>query len=66
MILQSDNGREFVAAVIVELRFLWPELVLVNGRPRHPQSQGKSRDQTKTCLIWYSTGVMTITPLNGV
>ncbi|XP_064117613.1 KRAB-A domain-containing protein 2-like [Macrobrachium nipponense] len=32
-ILQSDNGREFTAS-------LWPELILVNGRPRHPQSHG--------------------------
>ena len=34
--LQSDNGREF----ITELTTLWPELKLVTGRPRHPQSQG--------------------------
>ena len=39
-ILQSDNGREFTAQIINELSSLWPELVLVNGRPRHPQSQG--------------------------
>ncbi|XP_068235798.1 KRAB-A domain-containing protein 2-like [Palaemon carinicauda] len=39
-ILQSDNGREFVNAVIAELSTLWPELKLVTGRPRHPQSQG--------------------------
>ncbi|XP_068205367.1 KRAB-A domain-containing protein 2-like [Palaemon carinicauda] len=39
-ILQSDNGREFVNAVIAELSTIWPELKLVTGRPRHPQSQG--------------------------
>ena len=39
-ILQSDNGREFVISVIAELSNLWPELKLVTGRPRHPQSQG--------------------------
>ena len=39
-VLQSDNGREFTAQDITELCSLWPELVLVNGRPRHPQSQG--------------------------
>ena len=39
-ILQSDNGREFTANVITELKLLWPELKLVHGRPRHPQSQG--------------------------
>ena len=35
VILQSDNGREFVNAVISELSTLWPDLQLVTGRPRH-------------------------------
>lgn len=39
-VLQSDNGREFTAGIIKELGCLWKDLVLVNGRPRHPQSQG--------------------------
>ena len=39
-VLQSDNGREFTAEVIRELSTLWPQMMLVNGRPRHPQSQG--------------------------
>ena len=39
-ILQSDNGSEFTACIITELKQLWPELVLVHGKPRHPQSQG--------------------------
>lgn len=39
-ILQSDNGREFVNKVILELKDLWPECIIVHGRPRHPQSQG--------------------------
>jgi len=39
-VLQSDNGREFCAEVITELASLWSNLVLVNGRPRHPESQG--------------------------
>ncbi|CAF2057370.1 unnamed protein product [Rotaria magnacalcarata] len=39
-ILQSDNGREFVAKVILDLTKLWPGLLIINGRPRHPQSQG--------------------------
>ena len=38
--MQSDNGREFVNSVIIELSTLWPDLKLVTGRPRHPQSQG--------------------------
>ncbi|XP_068245462.1 uncharacterized protein [Palaemon carinicauda] len=37
---RSDNGREYVNAVIAEHSTLWPELSLVTGRPRHPQSQG--------------------------
>lgn len=39
-VLQSDNGREFTAGIITELASLWPDLILVNGRPRYPQSQG--------------------------
>ena len=39
-ILQVDNSREFTAEVIRELSTLWPRYVLVNGCPRHPQSQG--------------------------
>ncbi|XP_068237204.1 KRAB-A domain-containing protein 2-like [Palaemon carinicauda] len=37
---ERPNGSEFVNAVIAELSTLWPELKLVTGRPRHPQSQG--------------------------
>ncbi|XP_068229732.1 KRAB-A domain-containing protein 2-like [Palaemon carinicauda] len=40
VILHTDNGRVFVNAVISELSTLWPELILVTGRQRHPQSQG--------------------------
>jgi hypothetical protein len=40
LILQSDNGREFVAEIIEEVMKMWPDVVLVHGRPRHPQSQG--------------------------
>ena len=39
-ILQSDNGSEFTACVITELKLLWPDLVMVHGKPRHTQSQG--------------------------
>jgi transposase InsO family protein len=39
-ILQSDNGKEFTAQVIKDLKQMWPGLVIINGRPRHPQSQG--------------------------
>ena len=39
-VLQSDNGTEFTAHVISEIRDFWPALVTVLGKPRHPQSQG--------------------------
>jgi transposase InsO family protein len=39
-ILQSDNGKEFTSQVIKELVELWPGTKIINGRPRHPQSQG--------------------------
>ncbi|CAF4391972.1 unnamed protein product [Rotaria magnacalcarata] len=39
-ILQSDNGKEFVAKIILDLKINWPDLIIINGRPRHPQSQG--------------------------
>ena len=40
-LLQSDNGREFVNAVIKDLLQNWDGLCkTINGRPRHPQSQG--------------------------
>ena len=40
-ILQSDNGREFVNEVVKETLSLWSgEVTIINGRPRHSQSQG--------------------------
>ncbi|CAF0765604.1 unnamed protein product [Didymodactylos carnosus] len=39
-LLYSDNGAEFIANVIVELKALFPDMCFVRGRPRHPQSQG--------------------------
>ncbi|KRZ46636.1 KRAB-A domain-containing protein 2, partial [Trichinella nativa] len=38
-ILQSENGQQFSYVIIAELKTCWPELKLVTGRPRHPQSQ---------------------------
>ena len=55
-ILQSDNGREFTGQVIQELSTLWPEHVLVNGCPRHPQSQGSversNGDMKSQLMAW--------------
>ena len=40
-IIQSDNGRKFVNKLIEEIVARWPgQVLLVNGRPCHPQSQG--------------------------
>ena len=39
-ILQSDNGTEFTANIISELKDFWPALKMVHDKPRHPQSQG--------------------------
>ena len=39
-ILQSDNGREFINAIIKALKDLWASLVLVSGKARHKQSNG--------------------------
>jgi hypothetical protein len=36
IILQSDNGREFVAKVINELVAMWKECKIVHGSPKHP------------------------------
>ena len=64
-ILQSDNGAEFTASIISQLKDLWPECKIVHGKPRHPQSQGSVeranadiRDMTVTwmhensCKVW--------------
>ncbi|XP_031330464.1 KRAB-A domain-containing protein 2-like [Photinus pyralis] len=40
LILHSDNGREFVNSVLVDLHAMWPEVKIVHGKPRHSQSQG--------------------------
>jgi hypothetical protein len=48
--------REFTANIITELKLLWPELKLVHGRPRHPQSQGsveRANADIKSMIICY-------------
>ena len=40
-IFQSDNGREFVNSVIGKLLHSWSaDIQIIQGHPRHPQSQG--------------------------
>ena len=58
IILQSDNGSEFTSQVISELKDLWPDLTIVHGKPRYPQSQGsveRANGDIKDMLIaWMS------------
>jgi hypothetical protein len=37
---EGCDGKEFTTQIINDLKIMWPGLVIVNGRPRHPQSQG--------------------------
>ena len=39
-VLKNDNGTQFTAHVISEIKDFWPASVMVHGKPRHPQSQG--------------------------
>ena len=39
-ILQINNDRKCTASIITELKELWPELIIVHGKPRQLQSQG--------------------------
>ncbi|CAH2321121.1 KRAB-A domain-containing 2-like [Pelobates cultripes] len=39
-ILHSNNGRKFCNKVLESVTQLWPEIKMVNGKPRHSQSQG--------------------------
>ena len=55
-ILQSDNGFQFTANIITELKQLWPDMKLVHGKPRHPQSQGSvehaNSDIKDMLVVW--------------
>jgi len=64
-ILQSDNGREFVASVIGELRTLWPDGKILNGRPVIQNHRGAEKDATRTWRTWYEHGWGTITQRIG-
>lgn len=71
-VLQSDNGTEFIAAVIQELIKLWPNCSTVTGSPRHPRTQGSVERanadigrmlqcwmQTQNCSKW-ALGLITV------
>ena len=57
-ILQSYNGTDFTAAMINELKDLRKDLVIVQDKPRHPQSQGlmecANGDITDMQVAWMS------------
>ena len=63
-VLQSDNGSEFTEQVIAELKQMWPDLVIVHGKPKHPQSQGsveRANCDIKDVLIaWTSDNDWTV------
>lgn len=47
VILQSENGKEFISNVIKDLVTIWPNTKIING---HSQSQGCSNNFLKTKL----------------
>jgi len=59
MILQSDNGREFVNKIIEDLKEMWDTLKIVHGKPRHSQSQGSveraNQDIQNMLITWMKT-----------
>ena len=63
IILQSDNGREFVAKIIEELSNTWKELKTVHEKPRRPQSQGsveRSNRDTKQLMGMSSSNKLSL------
>jgi hypothetical protein len=48
MILQSDNGREFVNKIIEDLKNMWDTLKIVHGKQRHSQSQASDERANQT------------------
>lgn len=59
IILQSDNGREFVNQIINDLKCMWNNLKIVHGKPRHSQSQGSveraNQDIQNILTTWMQT-----------
>ena len=59
MILQSDNGREFVNKIIKDLKEMWDTLKIIHGKPRHSQSQGSveraNQDIQNMLITWMKT-----------
>ena len=59
LILQHDNGSEFIGRIVRKLKELWPGCICVRGRPRHPQTQGSieraNSDVQKILGAWMKT-----------
>jgi hypothetical protein len=64
-ILQSNNGAEFTASIISQLKDLWPECKIVHGMPRHPQSQGNV-ERANTDIKDMTVSIMSKSFLNPV
>ena len=43
---QINNGSEFTAMFISELKLLWPDLLIIHGKQKHPV-----RDQLNTLTV---------------
>ncbi|XP_071750248.1 KRAB-A domain-containing protein 2-like [Lepeophtheirus salmonis] len=43
-ILESENGREFAGKVIIELKTMWPDVVIVHGGSCNPQGESSAED----------------------
>jgi len=59
MILQSENGREFVNQIINDLKCMWDNLKIVHDKLRHSQSQGSfdraNQDTQNILTTWMQT-----------
>jgi hypothetical protein len=59
VILQSDNGREFVNKIINDLKIMWPALKIVHGKPLRIQIQGSveraNQDIQNMLINWMQT-----------
>ena len=61
-ILQSDNGSEFIADIIIKLCHDFGVRV-VHGRPHHPQSQGQIENQNKVIKRHLAHYLQTLTAM---
>jgi hypothetical protein len=65
MVLQSDNGSEFIAEIVEKLMEIWPEAKIVYGQARPHSPKVLLKGQIKTSKPCYKCGCMIITPISG-